>query len=187
MKGLSLISLADKATIKKIFFGGAVVSWCITIFLLSAENADESSMTSGGLIRYMLELFVPDFLTNTEAERLQMINELQFYVRKAAHFTAYLILGFLATQVFLAIPKLKTVRRMCIGAWLFSVVYAISDEVHQSFVPGRAMQLRDVCIDSSGALLGVVLSYLVSKAVYDHYERLKNKPAPPESTDNTEE
>ena len=186
MKLKSFIASADKRTIKRIFFGGAVVCWCITIFLLSAQNADESSMTSGGFIRRMLELFVPDFLTGTAAERAAMINRLQFAVRKTAHFTAYFVLGFLAAQVFLAFPKLKTSPRMCLGAWLFSVLYAVSDEVHQSFVPGRAMQLRDVIIDSTGALLGVTISYGLSCAVYRHYERKKQRTAAAQKNQQTQ-
>ena len=35
--------------------------------------------------------------------------------------------------------------------------YAISDEVHQLFVPGRAGQVRDVLIDSAGSLLGIII------------------------------
>ena len=37
---------------------------------------------------------------------------------------------------------------LCIG-------YAITDELHQAFVPGRTPKLLDVLIDSSGALLGI--------------------------------
>lgn len=171
MSLLTFLRKADKRTIKRIFFGGAVLSWCICIFLLSAENATESSMTSGGVIRFFCTLLVPEFVTDSEAERLQMINSLQFFVRKAAHFTAYMILGFLAAQVFMAMPRLKNVFRMCLGAWGFSILYAISDEIHQNFVPGRAMQLRDVIIDSTGALVGVALSYAVSMAVLRRHSK----------------
>lgn len=43
---------------------------------------------------------------------------------------------------------------MGIGALLYSrdlCSYAISDEVHQLFVPGRGRQVKDVIIDSAGA------------------------------------
>ena len=42
-------------------------------------------------------------------------------------------------------------------AWTFSAVYAISDEVHQLFVPGRACMPLDVLIDASGALAGIAI------------------------------
>ena len=37
------------------------------------------------------------------------------------------------------------------------MIYAISDEIHQLFVPGRAGQVRDVLIDSAGSFLGIIL------------------------------
>ncbi|MEF2639337.1 MAG: VanZ family protein, partial [Lachnospiraceae bacterium] len=41
------------------------------------------------------------------------------------------------------------------------VLYAASDEFHQLFVPGRSGQVRDVCIDSSGVMIGILLLTLV--------------------------
>ena len=40
--------------------------------------------------------------------------------------------------------------------FIWSVLYACSDEFHQLFVPGRSGQFIDVCIDSSGALFGIL-------------------------------
>lgn len=45
-------------------------------------------------------------------------------------------------------------------ALLICVLYAISDEIHQHFVPGRGAQVKDVLIDSAGASVGIV-GYLV--------------------------
>jgi VanZ family protein len=42
-------------------------------------------------------------------------------------------------------------------AILLGVLYAVSDEVHQSFVPGRQGALLDVAIDAAGVLCGVVV------------------------------
>ena len=36
------------------------------------------------------------------------------------------------------------------------MIYAITDEVHQSFVPERDCMVRDMCIDGLGAFMGVV-------------------------------
>ena len=38
---------------------------------------------------------------------------------------------------------------------------AVLDEVHQAFVPGRSCELRDVCIDSAGVLLGAAFLLLI--------------------------
>jgi VanZ family protein len=42
-------------------------------------------------------------------------------------------------------------------AFLICVLYAVSDEVHQLYVPGRGCQITDVLIDSGGALAGISL------------------------------
>jgi VanZ family protein len=38
---------------------------------------------------------------------------------------------------------------------VFCVLYAVSDEVHQLFVPGRGAQVTDVLIDNAGAFVGI--------------------------------
>ena len=40
---------------------------------------------------------------------------------------------------------------------LVGILYAISDEIHQKFVPGRSCQITDVMIDSLGVTLGIFL------------------------------
>ena len=46
------------------------------------------------------------------------------------------------------------------AAWLIGTAYAVTDEFHQSFVPGRSCELRDVVIDSCGVLTGVLAALL---------------------------
>ena len=54
------------------------------------------------------------------------------------------------------------VVRERITAWLAGTLYAVTDEIHQSFVPGRSCELRDMGIDSCGVLAGVlVVSFLM--------------------------
>jgi len=67
---------------------------------------------------------------------------------KVAHGLAYLVLG--------AFASLATGSRPA-GA-LLAVLYGISDEIHQSFVPGRFPDLWDLVADSAGALLGAWLA-----------------------------
>ncbi|UCC62920.1 MAG: VanZ family protein [Anaerolineae bacterium] len=50
-------------------------------------------------------------------------------------------------------------RRMRGLAFLLTVLYAVSDEYHQSFVPGRTATLADLFIDAAGAVLGLWLVY----------------------------
>ena len=46
------------------------------------------------------------------------------------------------------------------AALAFCSIYAVTDELHQYFVPGRSCQVKDVMIDSSGALTGICLCML---------------------------
>ena len=48
---------------------------------------------------------------------------------------------------------------LCIG-------YAITDELHQAFVPGRTPKLLDVLIDSSGASLGTGIDLLLVENIW---------------------
>jgi VanZ like family len=68
-------------------------------------------------------------------------------LRKLAHATEYAILAALLVRAMRELP-----------AWALSVVYALSDELHQHFVPGRAGRPLDVAIDATGALVGVLLA-----------------------------
>ena len=54
---------------------------------------------------------------------------------------------------------------------IIGVIYASSDEIHQSFTPGRGPLLTDVIIDTMGVLLGILLVMLVLKV----YKKIKNK------------
>jgi VanZ family protein len=66
-------------------------------------------------------------------------------LRKLAHAGEFAVLGALLAR---ALPELAAL-------WL-GIAYAVADELHQTFVPGRAGTLLDVGIDSVGVLLGIL-------------------------------
>ena len=84
-------------------------------------------------------------------------------IRKSAHFIAYLILGFLVSHAMKSEVYTATAWKRGGASLLFCVVYAISDEFHQLFVPGRGPLLKDVLIDGSGAAIGIILYMSVRK------------------------
>ena len=94
-----------------------------------------------------------------EGEILRLSKELDHYVRKLAHFTIYAVLGILVYNL-IAAYGVKRIKVVFLSA-LICLVYAISDEGHQVFVPGRAGQVRDVFIDFGGALLALLITYLL--------------------------
>ena len=138
---------------KKTIFAVLLVLWMGFIFSMSCENAEESSNTSGQTIKVVLST-VPEFEKQPEEVKKNIIEELQFIVRKSAHFIGYMILGILASGLILYYGN---INKKYLLAFLICVIYAISDEIHQLFVPGRAGQVRDVLIDSAGSLLGIII------------------------------
>nr|MCR4673483.1 VanZ family protein [Lachnospiraceae bacterium] len=64
--------------------------------------------------------------------------------------------------------KHKSTVRILIP-WLLCAIYAASDELHQTFVQGRSGQVSDVCLDSIGALVGVVIGLFILYRVENVY------------------
>lgn len=79
-------------------------------------------------------------------------------LRKGAHFTIYLVLGLIS---YLVLPKRWPVGKKMAFVLSMCCLYAITDELHQYFVPGRAMELRDVIIDTVGASVGMSIGCVV--------------------------
>lgn len=74
-----------------------------------------------------------------------------FLIKKVFHLFEYFILYLLTWRAF----KNYFSKQVFIVAFLFIVLYAASDEFHQSFVPGREAKVRDVIIDAAGGFLGL--------------------------------
>lgn len=53
--------------------------------------------------------------------------------------------------------------KLAILALFLAIAYALSDEWHQSFVPGRSATLSDVMVDASGSLIGLLLIWFGSR------------------------
>lgn len=75
------------------------------------------------------------------------------------HFVGYAVLGALA---FMAVRGDGSGRRAVALAVLFCAVYGITDEFHQSFVPGRSPDVFDWGVDTIGALCGALLVSLTT-------------------------
>ena len=152
-----------KANQRKLLIPLAVVFWMAIIFKLSAQPGEQSNLLSTKvttIIVSLAKLFRPD------------VNVLTFnhFIRKCAHFLAYLVLGII---VLFAMRRIGLMGKQGIGfTLLLCISYAITDELHQAFVPGRTPKLLDVLIDSSGASLGISIYVLF---VENRWKELKQK------------
>lgn len=79
-----------------------------------------------------------------------------FILRKFTHITEYFILTFLLYRAFKNSFRLSSFYLIFLLA-VFSLLYAISDEIHQAFVPLRGPSALDVLIDSCGIIIFFML------------------------------
>jgi hypothetical protein len=89
--------------------------------------------------------------SSVPSEEMPHFGWVDFFIKKLGHLTGYAMLS-LAFALGLGIQK----ERVTWIAWLLAVAYAITDEFHQSFVPGRNASPVDVGIDALGAFIGLI-------------------------------
>lgn len=131
------------------------LGWMAVIFSFSAKNATESGEESNAVGMFIGKTVISDFEEWSGEEQQEFAEKWDYPIRKAAHMTEYAVLGFLLVGAL--IYKRQNCKLNAIFSLLVAVVYAISDEIHQYFVPGRACRISDVGFDSVGAVVGVVV------------------------------
>ena len=128
----------------------------VFIFIHSAMPGDVSGAESDVLVRLIASV------TGLDPGPMGLI------VRKAAHFTEFMALGICLSLNARDWADQRDRKYPDIGLlaiiWALGTAYAVTDEIHQLFVPGRACALADVFIDSAGVLAGIVLLAAAVKA-----------------------
>ena len=144
-----------KKTIVRIICHLLVITWMILIFSLSAQDNHRSSSLSGEVVRKVAQVLVPNFDQMADTQQKQLIDSWQHNVRKMAHFFLYVILGLLVMGAMYTYQI--NIKWKITVAFAVSLLFAISDEIHQSLVPGRGPLASDVVIDGFGALAGIAV------------------------------
>lgn len=126
--------------------------WMLLIFGFSAQTGEESGGLSA-IIAEPVTRLLSRFLAPMSAEaEAALYLRVDGAVRNAAHFSEYAILGALLLLLFRCI-KVKNIWL----PWLTGALYALTDEWHQSFSPGRVCDMTDVFIDACGVLCGILI------------------------------
>jgi hypothetical protein len=116
----------------------------------------------GSLVRWLPAMVMMGaifLLSSLPAERIPFFGRYDVLIKKLAHAAGYALLG---VAYFSALPsRLSPVYRAALS-FLMAVLFALSDEFHQSFVQGRTSSLRDVAIDSIGAGLALLAAVVYS-------------------------
>ena len=126
------------------------------ILCFSAQTGKASGALSGRITARVVRFFVSDFDSFSETQQKELIRTVGLFIRKAAHFSEFALLGFSLMLHIQQLRKKITVQYPQLWAWGVGTVYAISDELHQGFVGGRHPAVTDVLIDSSGVLAGLL-------------------------------
>jgi VanZ family protein len=122
--------------------------WFGVIFLASTDlmSAEHTSRFIVPFLRWLK----PDI-------SLETLASVHFIIRKCAHLAEYAILALLLLRA-ICMTNLKRLAPMLYATvWIVCSLVAVSDEFHQRFVISRGPSVRDVMIDSAGAIFGLLI------------------------------
>lgn len=124
-----------------------VALWAAVIFFMSAHTGSDFDGEGplAAVKRWLVGLVAPVFGPETDV------------VNVAAHFTEYLVFGGLLFAALRYTWPSASLGHLALAAVALASLYAVTDEFHQSFVPGRLCDPADWLTDTLGAALGVVL------------------------------
>lgn len=169
MKKEKLISI-NKINILRIILIILLLCTFFIIFGFSSQNGEQS----GGISRKVTETILKassNYNKLEEEEKEIILHRTESIIRKVAHFSIYTVVGFLLMGL-LSTYKIKDKWRLIMTIGI-GILYAISDEFHQSFSPGRSPKITDVYIDTLGVIVGALLVILI-RMVYKKIKYCKN-------------
>jgi len=126
---------------------GPLVVWMLIIFAGSTNVLSASH--SGMILRPIVLRLFPNI---SEAG----LATLHFFVRKLSHFSEYAILALLAARAFYASTHAGLRQKWFTAALLLVIIYAFSDEFHQSFEASRTASIYDSFIDIVGGVTALL-------------------------------
>ena len=141
-----------KRKLTTIFCWIAVAACMGVIFYFSAQTGDASQGTSDDLAFFLNIPFG------------------SFIVRKGAHFLEF---AGLAVLIFNALHSTCGKSRPCLS-FIITAAYAVTDEIHQLFVPERACRFFDWLVDCSGAVAALIFVSLIIFLSRKYERRTKN-------------
>ncbi len=140
-----------KKTKQRIWRYAPLLAWMIFIFI--ASTGQMSASNTSRFIRPLVLWIYP----NITEENLKFVH---FMVRKASHFTEYAVLALFAARAFIGSSITFLRGRWFLSSLLLVIIYALSDEFHQSFVSTRTGTVYDSMIDTAGGLTALFVFYL---------------------------
>jgi VanZ family protein len=142
---------------KKIWWVLLTFTWIIVIYFFTELPALNGQSTAAVINKTVVSNQVTEHVVFPSTGTFITLGELNILFRKSAHIFVFDVLSFLFFNC------LEPQRYSYILAWVLTVIYASFDEWRQSFIPGRVAALKDVMLDSFGAIGALFLVYLIVK------------------------
>ena len=136
-----------------------ILIWMVSIFAFSGQVGTESSGTSRKVTEFIVQLVSDKSVEENE----ELIGNLDKIIRKLAHYTIYTLGGILIYNYANTTDKSK--KEKILYSIAFGAGYAITDELHQFFVPGRSARIFDVGIDTLGVITGVFIYLAMTRII----------------------
>lgn len=135
------------------------------IFYMSSNNGQTSHQESNKIVN-----LIKSIKTKLQIkDENKTINEkkLDYVIRKSAHAFIYMMLAFLVSSIFFVFNKRG--KNTIVYILFICLLFSVTDEFHQSFVPQRTSLVSDIFFDFGGALIGVAFFYLAYYQIYERY------------------
>jgi len=155
--------------------------WMGFIFYMSSTNGQISHQESNKIVNLIenTEVTLQDKVENKTTNENSQVdkntiniqqekeNKLDHVIRKNAHAFLYMILAFLVSSIFFVFSKRG--KDAIVYILFICLFYAVTDEFHQSFIPGRGSLVSDVLVDFGGALIGLAFFYIAYYKIYKRH------------------
>lgn len=158
----------EKVSKYKVFFLIGMIVVLSVIFIASSQTYEQQDMRPflGDLLNTP---YLMDKLSSIEfvyagnvvsVEHVGVAGFIEFFIRKAAHFTVFGLLGFFTCGVLCTILKKGRIVSVLVSLY-FVIVYACLDELHQKITGGRSPLLEDIIIDTLGGFCGIMIFIII--------------------------
>ncbi len=129
------------------------------IFFLSSQDNIQTNDLSQSFTKKIAEILFKNFSSMSIDVQQIIISELNLFIRKAAHFSIYMLMSiFIYAEIVFWTKKYLLSIASTVG---ICIILAAMDEFHQSLVPGRTPLSKDVIIDCCGALIGAFICFAI--------------------------
>ena len=132
-----------------------IIYYSFIIWSFSSHPADVSAKESKSITGIIYDKFAVHIEKFSYMGRDLFVSKTDNFIRKCAHFTLFFIFALIISMYVNCFEKCDWT--FVLTVFSTGVLFAVSDELHQLFVPGRGCQMRDILIDSNGVLAGGII------------------------------